>query len=92
MQPTLYQVQSLIIIWVFRDGRDLITFGNILHILEFHKNYLTKGLREANHDPQAILDLFRKRKGDMKIRYGKFCNNKPKSELIVTQNQDRYFR
>ena len=67
-------------------------FGNILAILDFHKNIFTKGLRNTNHDADKILELFSKRKADMKMRYGKFSVNKPKSELIVSQFQDSYFR
>ena len=74
-----------------REGRDLIAFGNIHQIIDFHKLYFTKGLMNANKDADKILELLRKKKGDMKIRYGKFCINKPKSELIVTQFQDTYF-
>jgi len=73
------------------EGRDLMAFGNIHQIIDFHKLYFTKGLRNANNDAEKILELFRKKKGDMKIRYGKFCINKPKSELIMTQFQDSYF-
>eukprot|EP00092_Neocalanus_flemingeri_P007708 GFUD01008324.1.p1 GENE.GFUD01008324.1~~GFUD01008324.1.p1 ORF type:complete len:446 (+),score=143.38 GFUD01008324.1:75-1412(+) len=74
-----------------REGRDLIAFGNIHQIIDFHKLYFTKGLRNANSDADKILEMFKKKKGDMKVRYGKFCINKPKSELIVTQFQDSYF-
>ena len=68
-----------------------MAFGNIHQIIDFHKLFFTKGLRNANNDAEKILELFRKKKGDMKIRYGKFCINKPKSELIMTQFQDSYF-
>jgi len=74
-----------------RGGRDLIAFGNIHQIIDFHKLYFTQGLKNANNDADRILELFTKKKGDMKIRYGKFCINKPKSELVVTQFQDSYF-
>lgn len=74
-----------------REGRDLIAFGNIHQIIDFHKLYFTNGLKSANKDADKILELFAKKKGDMKIRYGKFCINKPKSELVMTQFQDCYF-
>eukprot|EP00092_Neocalanus_flemingeri_P019557 GFUD01021189.1.p1 GENE.GFUD01021189.1~~GFUD01021189.1.p1 ORF type:complete len:381 (-),score=106.66 GFUD01021189.1:113-1255(-) len=73
------------------EGRDLMVFGNILQITDFHKRIFTKGLRNANNDTDNILELFRKREGDMKIRYGKYCINHPVSDLIVNQFQDSYF-
>merc|ERR1719233_2692620 len=74
-----------------REGRDLIAFGNIHQIIDFHNLYFSEGLKNTNNDAAKILELFAKKKGDMKIRYGKFCINKPKSEVVVTQFQDSYF-
>ena len=79
------------IIFSFSEGRDLIAFGNIHQIIDFHNLYFTEGLKNANNDAAKILELFAKKKGDMKVRYGKFCINKPKSEVVVTQFQDSYF-
>jgi len=74
-----------------RDGRDLIVFGNIKALYDFHSRIFTKGIRNSNNDPAKFLELFKKRKSDLMLRYGKYSINKPKSELIVGNFQEDYF-
>ena len=69
----------------------MIVFGNIKALYDFHCRIFTKGLRNSNNDPAKILELFKKRKSDLMLRYGKYSINKPKSELIVGTFQGEYF-
>ena len=69
----------------------MIVFGNIKALYDFHSRIFTKGLRNSNNDQAKILELFKKRKSDLMLRYGKYSINKPKSELIVGTFQEDYF-
>ncbi len=42
-------------------------------------------------DPRMLRELFESRKDFMKRKYGRFCLNKPKSEYIISQHNDKYF-
>ena len=88
---TSFQIQKLRKGLFFRDGRDLIVFGNIKGLYDFHSRIFTKGLRNSNKDPAKILELFMKRKSDLMLRYGRYSINKPRSELIVGTFQQEYF-
>ena len=66
-------------------------FGNIKALYDFHNRIFTKGLKNSNNDAAKILELFKKRKSDLMLRYGKYSINIPKSDLIVATFQAEYF-
>ena len=42
-------------------------------------------LEKSLDDTDVITKLFKRRKDDMKVKYGKFCINQPKAEFILTE-------
>ena len=54
---------------------DYILIGNFQEVFDFHKDVFTEELRGGIKCAEKIRNLLRKRKYDMKNRYGKYCNN-----------------
>ncbi len=38
-----------------------------------------------------LRNVFESKRDILKQKYGKFCLNKPKSEFIISQHNDKYF-
>ena len=73
-----------------REGKDRMVFGNIEAIYEWHRDFFIKNLEKCIENPVELGNLFKKydRKFQMYVVY---CQNKPKSEFIVSEHVDTYF-
>ncbi|XP_028430627.1 rho guanine nucleotide exchange factor 25 isoform X1 [Perca flavescens] len=71
-------------------GKDRIVFGNIQQIYDWHKNYLLGELEKCVGDPDRLAQLFIKHERRLHM-YVVYCQNKPKSEHIVSEYIETYF-
>ncbi|XP_040567429.1 triple functional domain protein isoform X3 [Lepeophtheirus salmonis] len=73
-----------------KEGKDRMIFGNIEAIYEWHRDFFSKNLEKCIQNPIELGNLFKKydRKFQMYVVY---CQNKPKSEYIVSEYIDTYF-
>ncbi|XP_067832816.1 rho guanine nucleotide exchange factor 25-like isoform X2 [Heptranchias perlo] len=71
-------------------GKDKIVFGNIHQIYEWHKNYFLGELEKCFEEPERLAELFIKHERRLHM-YVVYCQNKPKSEHIVSEYIDTYF-
>ncbi|KAL0978371.1 hypothetical protein UPYG_G00169600 [Umbra pygmaea] len=71
-------------------GKDKIVFGNIHQIYDWHKDYLLGELEKCVSEPDRLAQLFIKHERRLHM-YVVYCQNKPKSEHIVSEYIDSYF-
>ncbi|XP_071990963.1 rho guanine nucleotide exchange factor 25 isoform X3 [Engystomops pustulosus] len=71
-------------------GKDKIVFGNIHQIYDWHKDYFLGELQKCLEDPDRLAQLFIKHERRLHM-YVVYCQNKPKSEHIVSEYIDTYF-
>ncbi|KAM4699224.1 rho guanine nucleotide exchange factor 25 isoform 2-T2 [Discoglossus pictus] len=71
-------------------GKDKIVFGNIHQIFDWHKDYFLGELQKCLEDPNRLAHLFIKHERRLHM-YVVYCQNKPKSEHIVSEYIDTYF-
>nr|XP_023688395.1 rho guanine nucleotide exchange factor 25-like isoform X2 [Paramormyrops kingsleyae] len=71
-------------------GRDKIVFGNIHQIFDWHKDYFLGELGKCVEEPERLAQLFIKHERRLHM-YVVYCQNKPKSEHIVSEYIDTYF-
>ncbi|XP_062931692.1 rho guanine nucleotide exchange factor 25 isoform X1 [Cynocephalus volans] len=71
-------------------GRDRIVFGNIQQIYEWHRDYFLQELQRCLKDPDWLAQLFIKHERRLHM-YVVYCQNKPKSEYVVSEFGDSYF-
>ncbi|XP_040060591.2 rho guanine nucleotide exchange factor 25 isoform X1 [Gasterosteus aculeatus] len=71
-------------------GKDRIVFGNIQQIYDWHKNYFLGELENRVADPDSLAQLFIKHERRLHM-YVVYCQNKPKSEHVVSEFIDTYF-
>uniref|UniRef100_A0A7N8X939 Rho guanine nucleotide exchange factor 25 n=1 Tax=Mastacembelus armatus TaxID=205130 RepID=A0A7N8X939_9TELE len=71
-------------------GKDRIVFGNIHQIYDWHKDYFLGELEKCVGDPDSLAQLFIKHERRLHM-YVVYCQNKPKSEHIVSEYIDTYF-
>ncbi|KAF6338814.1 Rho guanine nucleotide exchange factor 25 [Rhinolophus ferrumequinum] len=71
-------------------GRDRIVFGNIQQIYEWHRDYFLGELQRCLEDPDWLAQLFIKHERRLHM-YVVYCQNKPKSEHVVSEFGDSYF-
>ncbi|XP_039602544.1 rho guanine nucleotide exchange factor 25 isoform X3 [Polypterus senegalus] len=71
-------------------GKDKIVFGNIHQIYDWHKDYFLGELEKCVHEPERLADLFIKHERRLHM-YVVYCQNKPKSEHIVSEYIETYF-
>ncbi|XP_057342821.1 rho guanine nucleotide exchange factor 25 isoform X3 [Manis pentadactyla] len=71
-------------------GRDRIVFGNIQQIYEWHRDYFLQELEQCLKDPDWLAQLFIKHERRLHM-YVVYCQNKPKSEHVVSEFGDSYF-
>ncbi|XP_071772635.2 rho guanine nucleotide exchange factor 25 [Centroberyx gerrardi] len=71
-------------------GRDKIVFGNIHQIYDWHKDYFLGELEKCVGEPDSLAQLFIKHERRLHM-YVVYCQNKPKSEHIVSEYIESYF-
>ncbi|XP_063041781.1 triple functional domain protein isoform X4 [Engraulis encrasicolus] len=71
-------------------GKDKIVFGNIHQIYDWHKDFFLGELEKCLEDPDRLGPLFVKHERRLHM-YIVYCQNKPKSEHIVSEYIDTYF-
>uniref|UniRef100_A0A671S2V6 non-specific serine/threonine protein kinase n=1 Tax=Sinocyclocheilus anshuiensis TaxID=1608454 RepID=A0A671S2V6_9TELE len=71
-------------------GKDKIVFGNIHQIYEWHKDFFLGELEKCLEDPDRLAPLFIRQERRLHM-YIVYCQNKPKSEHIVSEYIDTYF-
>lgn len=73
-----------------KDGKHKIIFGNIEAIYEFHRDYFLLELERCLEEPQRLGPLFKRYERRLNM-YVVYCQNKPRSEVIVSEYLDSYF-
>ncbi|KAJ8370059.1 hypothetical protein SKAU_G00100870 [Synaphobranchus kaupii] len=71
-------------------GKDKIVFGNIHQIYDWHKDYFLEELNKSVSEPERLAQLFIKHERRLHM-YVVYCQNKPKSEHIVSEYIETYF-
>ncbi|KAI1892240.1 hypothetical protein AGOR_G00131320 [Albula goreensis] len=71
-------------------GKDKIVFGNIHQIYDWHKDYFLGELQKSVSEPERLAQLFIKHERRLHM-YVVYCQNKPKSEHIVSEYIETYF-
>ncbi|XP_042265545.1 rho guanine nucleotide exchange factor 25 isoform X1 [Thunnus maccoyii] len=71
-------------------GKDKIVFGNIHQIFDWHKDYFLGELEKCLTEPERLAQLFIKHERRLHM-YVVYCQNKPKSEHIVSEYIETYF-
>lgn len=71
-------------------GKDKIVFGNVHQIYDWHKDYFLGELKKCVSNPEQLAQLFIKHERRLHM-YVVYCQNKPKSECIVSEYIDTYF-
>ncbi|KAM9308253.1 triple functional domain protein [Gastrophryne carolinensis] len=71
-------------------GKDKIVFGNIHQIHDWHREFFWGELEKCLQEPERLPTLFVKHERRLHM-YIVYCQNKPKSEHIVTDYIDTYF-
>ncbi|XP_052455773.1 rho guanine nucleotide exchange factor 25-like [Carassius gibelio] len=71
-------------------GKDKIVFGNIHQIYDWHKDYFLGELEKCVCEPDLLAQLFIKHERRLNM-YVVYCQNKPKSEHIVSEYTETYF-
>ncbi|XP_059426807.1 rho guanine nucleotide exchange factor 25 isoform X1 [Carassius carassius] len=71
-------------------GKDKIVFGNIHQIYDWHKDYFLGELEKCVCEPDLLAQLFIKQERRLNM-YVVYCQNKPKSEHIVSEYIETYF-
>jgi len=72
-----------------RNGKDKIVFGNIEAIYEWHRDCLLAEIEKCLEEPERLGLLFKRYERRLSM-YIVYCQNKPKSEYIVSEH-DSYF-
>uniref|UniRef100_A0A8C6LPE0 Rho guanine nucleotide exchange factor 25 n=1 Tax=Nothobranchius furzeri TaxID=105023 RepID=A0A8C6LPE0_NOTFU len=71
-------------------GKDRIVFGNIHQIYDWHKDFFLGELEKSVDDPDSLAKLFIKHERRLHM-YVVYCQNKPKSEFVVSEYIETYF-
>nr|XP_024216575.1 triple functional domain protein isoform X4 [Halyomorpha halys] len=72
-----------------RGGRDKMVFGNLEAIYEWHRDTFLKALERCSEHPEELGSLFKRSERKLRM-YVIYCQNKPKSEYIVSDFEN-YF-
>ncbi|XP_078619950.1 kalirin-like isoform X2 [Branchiostoma floridae x Branchiostoma japonicum] len=72
------------------EGKDKIVFGNIHQIYEWHRDTFSGELEKCADSPDRVANLFLRYERRLHM-YVVYCQNKPKSEHIVSEYIDTYF-
>ncbi|XP_054722102.1 triple functional domain protein-like isoform X2 [Uloborus diversus] len=73
-----------------KDGKDKIVFGNIEAIYEWHRDSFCAEIEKCLEEPERLGLLFRRYERRLNM-YVVYCQNKPKSEYIVSEYLDTFF-
>ncbi|XP_065568426.1 triple functional domain protein-like isoform X2 [Artemia franciscana] len=73
-----------------REGKGKIVFGNIEQIYDWHRDVFLAALEKCVENPADLGPLFKKHERKF-MMYVVYCQNKPKSEFIVSEYIDTYF-
>ncbi|RWS29210.1 triple functional domain protein-like protein [Leptotrombidium deliense] len=73
-----------------KNGKDKIVFGNIEAIYEWHKDSFLAELEKSLEEPERLGLLFRRYERRLNM-YIVYCQNKSRSEYIVSEHLDTYF-
>ncbi|KAG8189360.1 hypothetical protein JTE90_021863 [Oedothorax gibbosus] len=73
-----------------KNGKDKIVFGNIEAIYEWHRDSFCAEIEKCLEEPQRLGLLFRRYERRLNM-YVVYCQNKPKSEYIVSEYLDSFF-
>ncbi|KAM3876022.1 guanine nucleotide exchange factor DBS [Diretmus argenteus] len=71
------------------NKRDVL-FGNLPEISEFHNRTFLRELENCAEKPELVGTCFLKRKEELQV-YEKYCQNKPRSEVLWRQCGDSLF-
>uniref|UniRef100_A0A1A7Y1X3 non-specific serine/threonine protein kinase n=1 Tax=Iconisemion striatum TaxID=60296 RepID=A0A1A7Y1X3_9TELE len=71
-------------------GKDKIMFGNIHQIYDWHKDFFLRELEKCLEDPDRLGPLFLRQEQRLNM-YVVYCQNKPRSEHIVSEYISTYF-
>uniref|UniRef100_A0A671TD91 Rho guanine nucleotide exchange factor 25 n=1 Tax=Sinocyclocheilus anshuiensis TaxID=1608454 RepID=A0A671TD91_9TELE len=71
-------------------GKDKIVFGNIHQIYDWHRDYFLGELEKCVAEPERLAQLFIKHERRLHM-YVVYCQNKPKSEHIMSEYIETYF-
>ncbi|XP_073332185.1 guanine nucleotide exchange factor DBS [Pagrus major] len=71
------------------NKRDVL-FGNLPEIYEFHNRTFLRELENCAEKPELVGTCFLKRKEELQV-YEKYCQNKPRSEVLWRQCGDSLF-
>lgn len=72
-----------------KNGREKIVFGNIEAIYEWHRDCLLAEIEKCLEEPERLGILFKRYERRLSM-YIVYCQNKPKSEYIVSEH-DSFF-
>ncbi|BFZ15658.1 hypothetical protein BsWGS_18696 [Bradybaena similaris] len=72
------------------EGKDKIVFGNIHQIYDWHKETMLAELEKCLTNPARVGSIFIRYERRLYM-YVKYCENKPKSEYIVSEFLDTFF-
>lgn len=73
-----------------KNGKDKIIFGNVEAIYEWHRDLFQAELEKCLEEPERLGLLFRRYERRLNM-YVVYCQNKPKSEYIVSEYIETYF-
>ncbi|XP_054168733.1 triple functional domain protein-like [Oppia nitens] len=73
-----------------KNGKDKIVFGNIEAIYDWHRDSFLAEIEKCLEEPERLGLLFRRCERRLNM-YVVYCQNKPKSEHIVSEYVDTFF-
>ncbi|KAI6203627.1 hypothetical protein M3Y94_00578900 [Aphelenchoides besseyi] len=73
------------------QGKDKIIFANISQILDFHRTTFIKEIEKCLENYEAAGNAFVKHERRLHTYYVKYCQNKPKSDFLVSQEAFEQF-
>ncbi|KAI2803184.1 hypothetical protein BLOT_007307 [Blomia tropicalis] len=73
-----------------KNGKEKIIFGNIEAIYDWHKDFFFPEINKCIEEPERLGKIFRKYERRLNM-YVVYCQNKPKSEFIVSEYIDTFF-
>ncbi|XP_017159919.1 guanine nucleotide exchange factor DBS isoform X3 [Poecilia reticulata] len=72
------------------ENKQDVLFGNLPEIYDFHNKTFLMELENCAENPELIGTCFLKRKEELQV-YEKYCQNKPRSEVVWRQCGDSLF-
>ncbi|XP_047230310.1 guanine nucleotide exchange factor DBS isoform X6 [Girardinichthys multiradiatus] len=72
------------------ENKKDVLFGNLPEIYEFHNKTFLMELENCAENPELVGTCFLKRKEELQV-YEKYCQNKPRSEVVWRQCGDSLF-